>query len=36
MAINGGHRASADGTWAEGGTNPPGTGWDGVFTFKTK
>jgi len=27
MAINGGHRASADGTWAEGGTNPPGTGW---------
>jgi NitT/TauT family transport system permease protein len=27
MAINGGQRASTDGTWAEGGTNPPGAGW---------
>src|ERR1700722_1041119 len=27
MAINGGHRASADGTWAEGAPTPPGTGW---------
>ncbi len=27
MAINGGHHVSTDGTWAEGGTNSPGTGW---------
>jgi len=27
MAINSGRHVSADGTWAEGGTNPPGTGW---------
>ena len=27
MASNGGHRVSASGTWAEGGANPPGSGW---------
>jgi NitT/TauT family transport system permease protein len=27
MASSGGHHVSASGTWAEGGANPPGTGW---------